>query len=273
MVSRNTLIANQLAGLPQAGNRSSLGNIVGGISQGLQGLTGIQGAFEDADEAERIRQAKLETTADQTAFDRKQKELDRQQGLDVASIKATGVAQTGRGGQIDRTGLVTPTRSKAFDKDIGKEEAAEFALFESQKANLPKLQDTVAQLKGLAPTATFTGLGRAKNFLAKELGRETPQGAIDRTKFQAIINNNVLPLLKETFGAAFTVAEGESLKASMGDVNATPEEKIATLEAFIENKVASLEAQGRKLESFGTIPAQSTGGIQQVGRFQVEEVR
>ena len=56
-----------------------------------------------------------------------------------------------------------------------------------------------------------------------------------------------LPLLKPTFGAAFTVAEGESLKATMGDPNATPEEKMAQLDAFIEQKMRTIGTKRREL--------------------------
>ena len=55
-----------------------------------------------------------------------------------------------------------------------------------------------------------------------------------------------LPLLRDTFGAAFTVKEGETLRATLGDPNYSPAEKDAVLSAFIDqknNKVMALKRQ------------------------------
>jgi hypothetical protein len=58
-----------------------------------------------------------------------------------------------------------------------------------------------------------------------------------------------LPLLRQTFGAAFTVAEGDSLLATLGDPNMHPDEKNAVLDAFIENKRRDLETKRRRVSS------------------------
>ena len=63
----------------------------------------------------------------------------------------------------------------------------------------------------------------------------------------AIVDNQILPLLKQTFGPAFTDQEGESLKATLGDPDATPDEKMAQLDAFIDAKMRALETQEREL--------------------------
>ena len=60
----------------------------------------------------------------------------------------------------------------------------------------------------------------------------------------------MLPLLKPTFGAAFTVQEGESLRATLGDVNASPDQKLATLNAFMAQKEQDILTKGREVESF-----------------------
>jgi hypothetical protein len=60
-----------------------------------------------------------------------------------------------------------------------------------------------------------------------------------------MIKNNVLPLLRQTFGAAFTAAEGDSLLATFGDPNMAPTEKEAVLDALIESKTADLETKYR----------------------------
>jgi hypothetical protein len=114
------------------------------------------------------------------------------------------------------------------------------------KAALPGLNEAVSQLRELAPIATSTFGGKAFDFAVKESGFGSTKGATARAKFIAIVNNQVLPLLKETFGAAFTFQEGEALKATMGDPDASPEEKLAQLDAFIAQKqrdIATKEAE------------------------------
>ena len=110
------------------------------------------------------------------------------------------------------------------------------------KAAMPGLLSAVGQLKELAPIATSTLGGKAFDFAVKESGFGSTKGANAKAKFIAIINNQVLPLLKPTFGAAFTVQEGESLKATMGDPNATPSQKLEQLNAFIDQKFRNMEA-------------------------------
>lgn len=117
------------------------------------------------------------------------------------------------------------------------------------QAAMPGLRDAVGQLKELSKVATSTLGGRFFDSATKELGFGSTKGATSRAKFIAIINNQVLPLLKETFGAAFTAQEGESLKATMGDPNASPEEKAAQLEAFINQKNRDIETREAQLEA------------------------
>ncbi len=119
------------------------------------------------------------------------------------------------------------------------------------EAALPGLMETVDALKALAPTATSTAAGRAWNAIVKESGFGSTEGATARAKFIAIINNQVLPLLKPTFGAQFTVQEGEALRSTMGDKDATPEEKIAVLEAFLTQKMRSIRTAEREVGPAG----------------------
>ena len=118
---------------------------------------------------------------------------------------------------------------------------------QSSKAALPGLTDAVDQLKELSSLATSTFGGKVFDFAVKQTGFGSTQGATSRAKFIAIVNNQVLPLLKETFGAAFTATEGESLKATMGDPDAAPEEKMAQLDAFIAQKLRDIETKERQL--------------------------
>ena len=147
---------------------------------------------------------------------------------------------------------VIRARIKLAEKEATERGETLTALQRSQAA-LPGLTDAVNQLKELAPMATSTLGGKVFDFAVKQTGFGSTKGATSRAKFIAIVNNQVLPLLKETFGAAFTATEGESLKATMGDPDASPEEKMAQLDAFIAQKQRDIETKERQLDQTGEL--------------------
>lgn len=115
------------------------------------------------------------------------------------------------------------------------------------KATLPRLEDVVTQLSGLGKTATYTKAGQIKDAAMREAGMSPGKGAIARREYIAKIDNEILPLLRLTFGAAFTKAEGDSLKATLGDVDASPAEKDAVLRSFIDSKRAQIKTGERRV--------------------------
>lgn len=114
-------------------------------------------------------------------------------------------------------------------------------------ASLPRLEQSVLDLKKLGETATYTALGQATNYMGRQLGFDPSEGATGRVSYVAHVKNNILPLLRQTFGAAFTATEGDSLLATLGDPDMHPKEKAAVLDAFIENKRADLETMRRRV--------------------------
>jgi hypothetical protein len=109
------------------------------------------------------------------------------------------------------------------------------------EAGLPGLLEATGNLKELADVATSTYGGRFFDLIAKESGWGSTKGANARAKYIAIIDNQVLPLLKQTFGAAMTEGEGLRLSNTLGDANASPEQKILQTDAFIEQKKRDIE--------------------------------
>ena len=109
-----------------------------------------------------------------------------------------------------------------------------------RESTLPRLQQVVAELSELGKKATYTQAGQAFNSAKRQIGMKSSESAIARKEYISKVNNEILPLLRQTFGAAFTAAEGESLKATLGDPNASPEEKDAVLKSFIESKSGSI---------------------------------
>lgn len=149
-------------------------------------------------------------------------------------------------------------KAKAIGGATGAELGEATAKLAALEANMPKLQTTVSKLKDLGKIATYTTAGKVGDLLTKELGNAPGEGANARVKYIAHVKNNVLPQLRLTFGAAFTVQEGESLLATYGDPDLHPDQKAAVLDALIEDNIAEVKALRRqtgKTTSTGTKPA------------------
>lgn len=148
----------------------------------------------------------------------------------------------------------TPAYDSASGTATAKTDAENVAAAGSLSSKMPGLRQVVGELGTLAKTATYTTAGQLIDTARKETGMEPSEAAIARTKYIAMVDNQVLPLLRDTFGAAFTAKEGESLRATLGDPNTSPAEKQVVLEAFIEQKARDLEAMQSR------IPTQGGGG-------------
>tara|TARA_R110002020_G_scaffold62279_3_gene166869 strand:+ start:306 stop:1559 length:1254 start_codon:yes stop_codon:yes gene_type:complete len=159
----------------------------------------------------------------------------------LKEIKATTQPEADKQQQIEE--------SKLIGKNIAtvRNDLAEF------EANLPRLQEVVEELGALADIATYTEVGLGVDALKRQAGMDVGKGAIARKEYTSKVDNEILPLLRQTFGAQFTVEEGKALKATLGDPDAHPDEKKAVLKSFIENKVAQIKIKERLLE-------QITGG-------------
>lgn len=127
-------------------------------------------------------------------------------------------------------------------QEIGKGQGEAAVMYKSVQSKMPGLERVVSDLDTLADKATYTLFGQALNETRKQLGMEPSEGAVARTQYQVTVANQILPLLRDTFGAQFTQAEGERLLATLGDPDTTPTEKQAALKAFIEQKRRDVEA-------------------------------
>lgn len=119
------------------------------------------------------------------------------------------------------------------------------------EAAMPGLMETMEELRQLAPIVSSTFGEKLFDEAVKQSGFGATEGATTRAKYTAIIDNQVLPLLRDTFGAAFTETEGERLRATMGDPDASPEQKTAQLEAFIKQKYRDLQTKRATVEQLG----------------------
>jgi len=132
-------------------------------------------------------------------------------------------------------------------KSLATEKATIENELRTMEANMPSIIANTDRLRELAQTATYSKADQAIDWTRRQAGLEPTEGSLAREEFVSIINNQVLPLLKPTFGAAFTVQEGETLKATMGDPDKSPREKMAALTAFINQKHQDIQSKQRAI--------------------------
>lgn len=196
--------------------------------------------------------------------------------IDFAGAKAEATAGGKATGEAGKSGIVAKAKAEIATavKLATSEATARGETITDLKrisASLPGLISVVGQLKELAPIVTSTIGGRFFDLAVKETGFGATKGATAKAKFVSIINNQILPLLKQTFGAAFTKPEGDELKATMGDPDSSPEEKLVQLDAFIEGKFREIQTKERELGQVIT-PAEDLRGRGDTG-ITIEQFR
>ena len=182
-----------------------------------------------------------------------------------ATIEGEKSAAKEKGKLETQAALLPKIRADIKEAEAAAQERGEtLSAYNRAKAALPGLQEVVGKLKALSDVATYTTKGKVWDSIVKEMGFGATEGATARSTMESIVDNQVLPLLRDTFGAAFTAAEGERLRNTMLDPDLAPEQKKASLDAFIDQKMRNLEGQERELGVNGT-------GSQpgQVGRFKI----
>lgn len=170
-------------------------------------------------------------------------------------------SQTNPSGPPQATFTVTPEpdnmpdfkREQERAKKEGERQGEASGKLASLEAAMPRLEEVTNKLSELGKAATYTQAGQVVDATKRQLGQPVGPGAVARTEYMSTIDNEVLPLLRDTFGAQFTEREGESLKATLGDVNKSPEEKDAALRSFIASKVGQVETLKRQTGQTGKV--------------------
>lgn len=130
----------------------------------------------------------------------------------------------------------------------------------ASKAALPGLTQVVTRLKSLADDATFTMTGKVFNTIAKEFGFST-KGDTSRARMVSIVDNQVLPLLKPIFGAAFTAIEGDRLRNAFLDPDSSPDSRRASLDSFLEQMERNISTKEEELRLRGDGQGGGDAGI------------
>lgn len=167
--------------------------------------------------------------------------------------KAKGEA---RGAPLIAGAKATISRAVKLAEADAKSRGEALSDLKKAEAGLPGIEEVVDKLNSLSSIATHTISGKVLNAASKELGFGATKGGTARAAYQATIDNQVLPLLKQTFGAAMTEGEGKRLADTLGDVDASPEEKQAQLNAFMDSQRRIIENLRRETGQAGV---QDTG--------------
>jgi len=171
-----------------------------------------------------------------------------------------------RSGQI--VGTVPKNLANAErDKKAGAAEGEALASYRSMMSKLPGIETVITELEDLSDKATYTTTGKAIDWGRKELGLSPRDSALARSEYIAKVDNQVLPMLRDTFGAAFTQKEGETLRATLGDPDKSPAEKKAVLQAFIKQKRRDVEALALQSSLGNAAPASGVN----IGGYIIEE--
>lgn len=175
-------------------------------------------------------------------------------------------------GRNSRTGAVvteTPKNlaeaesQKAQGTSEGKALAEAKSEYDSITSKMPGLYGVVDRLDKLSQDATYTTAGKGVDLVRKELGMAPRDAAVARAEYTAVVDNQILPLLRDTFGAQFTAEEGQRLARTLGDPDKSPTEKQALLRAFIQQKERDIQALSTRL---GAVPSQGGAPTTTQGR-------
>lgn len=223
--------ANKLPAALQLANeyeqRIQMGDVDGANNLAMFAKTQDKNIYRDAEgiirERAGIGQA-LGSIGQQTKF-----------GEQVGTQRAKDIYEPQRAGNVAQAKIQAKSTGEATN------------LLAELNANMPKLEGVKQRLSELGGKATYTTAGKLRDSALRQMGMDMSEGGIARAEYISRVDNEVLPLLRQTFGAAFTEREGETLKKTLGDPDASPEEKDARLNAFIEQKVAQVQSLQRQL--------------------------
>jgi len=158
---------------------------------------------------------------------------------------------TVEGGDTPIPGAYDPVTKEAVSGAgaSGKEGGLAEARLADYEAALPHLEQVVTDLSALGKKATYTLAGQAWDSAKRQLGMDVGEGATARVEYMKKVDNEVLPLLRQTFGAQFTLQEGRDLRTTLGDPDLSPAEKDAALVAFIDAQRAKIETATRRVQA------------------------
>ena len=197
-----------------------------------------------------------------------------------AATAATELSEAKEAGKQQAKLKLEPSvvQAKEIAKKVGTAEGVNIVELNERIAGLPRLEEIVNELSDLGKVATFTTAGKARDATRRQLGLDVGVGAIARKEYISKVDNEILPLLRQTFGAAFTEREGTSLKATLGDPDASPQEKDAVLKSFIATKQSQIETLKRQVPQDGISilpnePAEAaTGGLSADEAAELQEL-
>ena len=145
----------------------------------------------------------------------------------------------------------SPEALTQYEKTLQMEQAKNRAEIEQKaaalEAGLPAFEAMAKDLNEIGKDVSYTGPQKAVDWLVRQGGFGATKGASARERYKQVVANELLPKLRETFGGQLSDAERESLLATLGNVDLSPEEREQAVKSFIESKKRQLDSYKRQL--------------------------
>jgi len=172
----------------------------------------------------------------------------------IENANKSGLALAGEEAKARETGKLTATgemapqieKDKNYSAGLGRLQAEDQDKISYLIAAAPELRDMTDRLSALSDEASYTGAGILKDSIVRQLGLDPGSGAVAREEIVTTVSNEILPLLRQTFGAQFTEREGDKLIATLGDPKKSPKERKAAMNSFNTAKERELRILSRK---------------------------
>lgn len=133
----------------------------------------------------------------------------------------------------DREDQIAENAAAAEAKKVTEREAKKQDELEAAKIRFQNAQEITGQLKTLIDKATYSPVGRKLDRWANAFG-VTTEGAEAEERYRQIVNNELMPRIREYMGAAVTAEESARVLGLLGDPTASKEKKRAALDSFLE---------------------------------------
>jgi hypothetical protein len=175
-----------------------------------------------------------------------QKQLEKAQQITPYQMAMLGLKKQEIEAMKD-SGKYTDPYTRTLQQEEAKNVAETQQKAKALEANMPAFEEMAKQLNEVGKDSTYTLAGQGYDWVIRNLGLGATKGAEARERYKQIVNNELLPKLRETFGGQLSDAERENLLATLGNVDLTPQEREQAVKSFVESKKRQLEGYKRQL--------------------------
>lgn len=113
--------------------------------------------------------------------------------------------------------------------------------------NLPQLKLDLEKAKSLAPKASYTGLEKARDFIASPFLQT--KGAENKSLLETKLKSNIIPRIMSIIQDRYTAEEAKQVINNLYNESDSPEVKIEKIDAFYEKELADLDSKKKQADA------------------------